>query len=122
MAKFLDGTGLSDIITKIKNAFVAKADTTAVTSIGIDSTPTANSTNLVTSGGVKNAITQLENELIDTELVYSNAINDLSQNKADVSHTHNVEELKRTVYDSESIDGFLPNVFYNLGTVTGSVA
>ena len=75
----------------------------------------------MTSGGIKECVTQLEQELIDTELVYSSAINDLSQNKAAVSHTHNVTELETTVYDSDPIGGFLPNVFYNLGTVTGSV-
>lgn len=53
MSKFIDGTGLTDILTKIKNAFVAKSDTTAVTGVSVDSTPTANSTNLVESGGVK---------------------------------------------------------------------
>ena len=56
MAKFLDGTGLADLLNKIKNAFVAKADTTAVTGVGVDSTPTASSTNLVTSGGVYQAL------------------------------------------------------------------
>lgn len=56
MAKFLDGIGLTDLLNKIKNAFVAKADTTEITSVGIDSTPTTNSTNLVTSGGVAAAL------------------------------------------------------------------
>lgn len=56
MASYLDGTGLGYLIGKIKAAFVAKADTTTVTSVGIDSTPTENSTNLVTSGGVKSAL------------------------------------------------------------------
>ena len=65
MAKFLDGTGLSDLITKIKNAFVAKADTTEITSVGIDSIPTANSTNLVTSGGVKTALLNVVNKTDD---------------------------------------------------------
>ena len=56
MSSFLDSTGLSHLIEKIKAAFVSKADTTPATTISIDSTPTANSTNLVTSGGVKAAI------------------------------------------------------------------
>lgn len=56
MSSFLDSTGLTHLLGKIKAAFVAKADTTAATTISIDSTPTANSTNLVTSGGVKAAI------------------------------------------------------------------
>ena len=56
MSSFLDSTGLSHLIEKIKAAFVSKADTTPATTISIDSTPTANSTNLVTSGGVKAAL------------------------------------------------------------------
>lgn len=56
MSSFLDSTGLTNLLGKIKTAFVAKADTTTATTISIDSTPTANSTNLVTSGGVKAAI------------------------------------------------------------------
>ena len=52
MSKFLDNTGLSHLIGKIKTAFVAKADTTTVQGVDVDSTPTSNSTNLVTSGGV----------------------------------------------------------------------
>lgn len=52
MSKFLDNTGLSYLIGKIKDAFVAKADTTTVQGVDVDNTPTSNSTNLVTSGGV----------------------------------------------------------------------
>lgn len=64
MSKFLDGTGLSDLITKIKNAFVAKADTTVVTGVGVDSTPIAGSTNLVMSGGVKAALDVKQDTLV----------------------------------------------------------
>lgn len=48
MAKFLDLTGLQTFYTKIKNKFVAKDS--------LDSVPTANSTNPVTSGGIKTAL------------------------------------------------------------------
>lgn len=64
MSSFLDGTGLGHLIEKIKAAFVAKADTTAAISLGIDTTPTANSDNLITSGGVKAAIDELPEPMI----------------------------------------------------------
>lgn len=48
----IDGTGLGHLIEKIKAAFVAKADTTAVTAVGVDTVPTENSDNLITSGAV----------------------------------------------------------------------
>lgn len=63
MASFLDGTGLGHLIEKIKAAFIAKSDTTAATSISIDSAPTANSTNLVTSNGVYTALSGKEDKL-----------------------------------------------------------
>ena len=63
MASFLDGTGLESLLTKIRNGFIAKVDTTTVTSVGIDSAPTANSTNLVTSGGVYSAVQGKENKI-----------------------------------------------------------
>ena len=50
MSKKIDGTNLGYLLGLIKDFFWPKAD---VVQIGIDSTPTANSTNLVTSGGVK---------------------------------------------------------------------
>lgn len=56
MESFLDSTGLTYLVGKIKDTFVAKTDTTTVTPISIDSTPTANSNNLVLSGGVYTAI------------------------------------------------------------------
>lgn len=56
MSNFLDSVGLTYLWGKIKAAFVAKADISPVSTLDIDSTPTANSSNLVTSGGVYNAI------------------------------------------------------------------
>lgn len=53
MSKKIDGTNLGYLLGLIKDFFWPKAD---VVQIGIDSTPTANSTNLVTSGGVYAAI------------------------------------------------------------------
>ena len=53
---FLDGIGLGHLIEKLKAAFVLQSDTQTVSTIDIDSTPTANSNNLVTSGGVKSYV------------------------------------------------------------------
>lgn len=50
---YLDGTGLSHLISKIKAAFWSKTD---VVQISIDNTPTASSDNLVKSGGVYSAL------------------------------------------------------------------
>lgn len=50
MSKVIDSTNLGYLIGKMKAAFWRKTD---VVSIGIDNTPTASSSNLVTSGGVK---------------------------------------------------------------------
>lgn len=58
--KTLDNTNLGYLLTKIKNAFIRNTDVESVSEISIepvseitvDSTPTANSNNLVTSGGV----------------------------------------------------------------------
>lgn len=53
---YLDGTGLSYLLGKIKAAFVSKTDAVAANAMDIDSTPTANSDNLVKSGGVKSYV------------------------------------------------------------------
>lgn len=53
---FLDGIGLSDLIQKIKSAFIEKANTQTVTAVDIDSSPTIQSTHLIESGGVYSAI------------------------------------------------------------------
>jgi predicted RNase H-related nuclease YkuK (DUF458 family) len=77
MASFLDGTGLGHLIEKIKAAFIAKTDTTIATSIGIDSTPTTNSTNLVTSGGVKSALDNKANSSDLSTVATTGSYNDL---------------------------------------------
>lgn len=57
MAKQIDSTNigglLEDLLTRIKNAFWRKGETSQ---LGIDNTPTSNSNNLVKSGGVHSAI------------------------------------------------------------------
>lgn len=61
--KYLDGAGLTYLIQKIKTVLNSKQD-----ALTFDSTPTANSTNPVTSGGVKTELDKKKNkplELID---------------------------------------------------------
>ena len=53
MAKIIDNTNLGYLISKIKSAFWPKTD---VVPIGLDETPTSNSSNLVMSGGVYSAL------------------------------------------------------------------
>lgn len=53
---FLDNTGLTDVLTRIKAAFVKVSDTQAVGSVGIDNAPIRASNNLVKSGGAYSAI------------------------------------------------------------------
>lgn len=60
MSKYLDGTGLTNVLTKIKDNFINKADTQQTTSIHIDLEPTLNSKNLVTSNGVYSKIRGLD--------------------------------------------------------------
>ena len=88
MASFLDGTGLGHLIEKIKAAFIAKTDTTIATSIGIDSTPTTNSTNLVTSGGVKSALDNKANSSDLSTVATTGSYNDLS-NKPTIPTVNN---------------------------------
>lgn len=111
MSKFLDGTGLSDLITKIKNAFVAKADTAAVTGVGVDSTPTASSTNLVTSGGVASALSGKQETLVSgTNIKTINSTSLLGS--GDIAISANTP--KATTIPS---GGMLPNVYYDLGWI-----
>lgn len=88
MSSFLDGTGLGHLIEKIKGAFIAKTDTTIATSIGIDSTPTTNSTNLVTSGGVKSALDNKANSSDLSTVATTGSYNDLS-NKPTIPTVNN---------------------------------
>ena len=65
------------------NDFVAKDDVESVNALDVDSTPTANSTHLVTSGGV-------------------------------------YAEIHPAVASTQPAGGFLPNVMYVLGTLSGN--
>lgn len=61
MSKIIDDTNLGYLISKIKAAFWPKSD---VIQIDLDNTPTANSDNLVTSGGVKSALDTKQETLV----------------------------------------------------------
>ncbi len=65
--KFLSQTGLVELISKIKSwantNFFKKSDATTATTLEIDTDPTAASTNLVMSGGVKHALDQKQDKL-----------------------------------------------------------
>lgn len=57
MAKYLDENGLATQISIEKATFISKSD---VQEVEVDSSPTANSTNLVTSGGVYSVLGDIE--------------------------------------------------------------
>ena len=106
MASFLDGTGLGHLIEKIKAAFIAKTDTTIATSIGIDSTPTTNSTNLVTSGGVKSALDNKANSSDLSTVATTGSYNDLS-NKPTIPTVNNSTITIQK--NSSTVDSFTLN-------------
>lgn len=81
MAKYLNDIGLAYLWQKIKATFIKKSDTTTATSIGIDSTPTANSSNLVTSGGVKSALDTKQSTIDSSHKLSADLIQDGSTNK-----------------------------------------
>lgn len=57
MSEFLNSAGTKYLLEKIKDNYLSTADTSTITSlIGVDTTPTDNSDNLITSGGVKGAL------------------------------------------------------------------
>jgi len=56
-------SSLSTIVSKLATKFVKVSDTVTHNTISIDSTPTASSTNLVTSGGVYAMIGNIESTL-----------------------------------------------------------
>lgn len=60
--KVLQENGLKAFMTSILNKFIKKTDTEQVNTIDIDTTPTAGSNNLITSGGVASAISSKANK------------------------------------------------------------
>lgn len=108
-------TFLSKLATKLASIFWRKAETTQVS---IDSTPTANSTNLVNSGGVKSYV---DNAIPSVPTISTNIPTDKASDAKTAS--------PKAVYDfvcppkgsAQPAGGLLPGVFYDLGTLTGSV-
>ena len=108
-------TFLSKLATKLTAIFWRKAETTQVS---IDSTPTANSNNLVKSGGVKSYV--------------DGAIPSVPTISTDVE-ADKASDLKtaspKAVYDfvcppkasSQPQGGMASGIFYDLGTLTGAV-
>ena len=88
--KILDNTNLGYLISKIKAAFWPKTD---VVQIGIDTTPTQNSSNLITSGGVYN-------ELEDVALIDSSASSSLSPLQLEKT-TNKVTSISASSTDAE---------------------
>lgn len=117
--KILRNSRLDDFLdmlaTKLPAIFWRKAETTQVS---IDSTPTANSNNLVKSGGVKSYV--------------DGAIPSVPTISTDVE-ADKASDLKtaspKAVYDfvcppkasSQPQGGMAPGIFYDLGTLTGAV-
>ena len=120
MASFLDSTGLTYLLGKIKNAFVAKADTTTVTSISIDSTPTANSNNLVTSGGVYTAIQSGGGGGSGT-LNTTNTTAQTTSASESLSGTVNLHKISKTgSYDDLLNKPTMPTTYADSATAAGS--
>lgn len=59
MSRYLDELGLSQFWEKIKSRFLERSETAVISVLDIDNTPTSDSNNLVSSGGVKNALDTL---------------------------------------------------------------
>lgn len=83
MAKKVTETSLPTLLQKIAAYFIKQSDTITATSVDIDSTPTASSNNLVTSGGVKAALDAKQDNISDLSTIRSNA----SEGAAKVSCT-----------------------------------
>ena len=81
MSKALDGTGLGQVIDWISTRVFKKSEAVTVQTLSIDSTPTQNSSNLVTSGGVYNAILSVSGKE-DT----ANKVTSLSSSSTDTQY------------------------------------
>ena len=130
---YLDGTGLSHLISKIKAAFWSKTD---VVQISIDNTPTESSNNLVKSGGVYSALSgkyekpsggipaaDIAAGVIPTVPTISTDIQtDKTSNFKTASPAAVYAEVHPATGSSQPAGGMLPNVLYKLGTLTGTVS
>lgn len=131
--KLLDNTGLGYLITKMKAAFWPKSDVVTMTFAdvattgsyndllnkptipSVDSNPTSGSTNAVSSGGVASALSGKQATLVSgTNIKTINSTSLLGSGDIAVS----ANTPKATTIPA---GGMLPNVYYALGTLTGSV-
>lgn len=112
MTKVIDSTNLGYLISKIKAAFWGKDETSELT---IDATPTASSNNLVKSGGVKAYV----DGAIPT--ISTNIQTDKSSTTKTASPSAVYNEVHPAIATTQPSGGFLPNVVYDLGTLTGTV-
>lgn len=143
MSKIIDLTNLSYLISKMKASFWPKSD---VVTIGIDNTPTANSNNLVKSGGIKTYVdsaiptvpvisTDISTDAasdsktaspkavktyVDNSIptISTNIVTDKSDNTKVASPSAVYAEIHPTVQTTMPVGGFLPNVLYDLGTIS----
>ena len=76
MSKFLDETGVSWLIAKIKSTFFSVDDAEQVTLVDVDTIPTQNSTNLVESGGVYSVLSEKEDVSNKVTSISSSSTND----------------------------------------------
>lgn len=154
------GSLLQGIFTKIKNAFWQKSE---VAELPIDATPTANSNNLVKSGGVYSALSGKQDTVVfntaynassnkaatmsdipsvpvtdvtvgGTSVVSSGTaaipsiptvptiVTDIAANKTSTTTTASPSgvyaEVHPAIATTQPQGGFLPNVVYDLGTIT----
>ena len=121
MAKVIDSTNLGYLISKMKAAFLPQGATEVV---GVDATPTEDSTNLVESGGVYDFVGDpVENVTAPTP--YDGTFTCTTRSgdtiTVDLNHSHPQYALKVEEESSQPAGGMAPNTLYNLGTISGAV-
>lgn len=82
-----------------------------------DSTPTANSTNPVTSGGVKSYV---DGAIPTVPTISTDIATDKDSTTKTASPSAVYNEVHPAIATTQPAGGFLPNVVYDLGTLTGS--
>ena len=100
--KILSQNGLTELISKIKtwgnSTFLSKTEVEQTTVLSIDNEPTENSPNLITSGGVKTAITgkvdKVEGKGLSTE-------DYTTEEKAKLNGI-NIDEIKSDITDLQT--------------------
>ena len=119
--KVINGSNLGHLWQKIRAAFWGKDETTE---ISIDSTPTANSTNVVTSGGVKAALDSKQNTLVSgTDIKTINNQTILGSGNLQID-TSNVVQHTTAYWDAAT--GYVPAdgeivVYTDYSTITETV-